>query len=72
MRVDEDTGCDAKECRFQFFLSEEIAAGEEIIFNYGAFVISSGCAESGLLIIKIYHGEKVKCNSDIINNLPYY
>ena len=48
MRVDAETGCDAKECRFQFFEAGEIAAGEEIIYNYGVFAISSGWAEFGL------------------------
>ena len=42
MRVDVETGCDAKECRFHFFEAGYIAAEEEIIYNYGAFAISSG------------------------------
>ena len=47
-RVVVETGCDAKECRFHFFAAEDIAAGEEIICNYGAFVISSIWEEFGL------------------------
>ena len=42
IRVAADTGCDAKECRFHFFAAGDIAAGEEIIYNFGAFAISSG------------------------------
>ena len=47
-RVAEETGCDAKEFRFHFFAAGDIAAGEEIIYNYRAFVVSSGWAEFGL------------------------
>ena len=42
IRVEVETGCDAKECRFHFFAAGDIAAGEENIYNYGAFAISSG------------------------------
>ena len=41
-RVAAETGCDEKECRFHFFAAGDIAAGEEIIYNDGAFEISSG------------------------------
>ena len=40
-----ETGCDAKVCRFRFFEDGDIAEGEEIIYNYGAFVVCSGWAE---------------------------
>ena len=56
MRVAADTGCDAKERRFYFFADRDIEAGEEIIYNYGEFVISSVWAEFVLYTIKIYHG----------------
>ena len=55
-----------------FFWAGYIAVGEEIIYNYGAFVIISGWAEFGFWIIDIYHGGRVKCNCDIIHNLPHY
>ena len=42
MRVATETVFDTKDCRFQFFVAGYIAAGEEIIYNYGAFAISSG------------------------------
>ena len=48
MRVAEDIGCYAKEFRFHFFVARDIASGEEIIYNYRAFVVSSGWAEFGL------------------------
>ena len=48
MRVAAETRCDAKECRFHFFVGGDIAAGEEIIYNYGAFTIISGWAVFGL------------------------
>ena len=48
IRVAAETGCDAKECRFHSFAAGYISAGEEIIYNYGAFAISSGWAEFGL------------------------
>ena len=48
MRVDAETECDTKEWRFRFFASGDTAAGEKIIYNYGAFVISSGWVEFGL------------------------
>ena len=48
MRVDAETVFDAKEFRFHFFAPGYIALGEDIIYNYGSFVISSGWAEFGL------------------------
>ena len=48
MRVATETGYDAKDFRFHFFAAGEIAAGEEIICNYGAFAISFCWAEFGL------------------------
>ena len=48
MRVDAGMDCDTKECRFHFFVSGDTAEGEEIIYNYGAFVISSGWVKFGL------------------------
>ena len=41
-RVAKETGYDAKEFRFHFFVARDIASGEEIIYNYRDFVISSG------------------------------
>ena len=41
-RLVAETVCDAKECRFHFFANGGISVGEEIIFNYGPFAISSG------------------------------
>ena len=61
-----------EECRFHSFAAGEIAVGEDIIYNYRAFAISSGWAEFILYIIKIYHGRNVQCNRDIIHNLPQY
>ena len=48
MRMDAETGCDAKECMFRFFAASVIAAGREIIYNYGYFAISSVWEEFGL------------------------
>ena len=48
MRVAAETGCDAKECRFHFFAAGYISDMGGIIYNYGAFVISSRWAEFGL------------------------
>ena len=48
MRVSTETGFDEKECRFNFFAAGDIAAGEDIIYSYRAFEISSGWAEFGL------------------------
>ena len=48
IRVAAETGCDAKECRFHFFTAGYIAAGEENIYDYGDFAISSGWEEFGL------------------------
>ena len=70
MRVAVERGCDAKECSFNFFAAGENATGEDIIYNYRDFAISSVWEEFGLYIIKIYHGGRVQCNSDIIHNLP--
>ena len=42
MRETAETGCDAKECRFHFFADGDVAAGEDIFYNYGDFAISSG------------------------------
>ena len=72
MRVAAETVCDTKECRFHFFAAGDIAAGEDIIYNYGGFAISSSWASFGLYIINIYYGGKVQCNCDIIHNLPQY
>ena len=54
------------------FLDGYIATVEDINYNCGEFVIISVWTEFGLWIIKIYHGGKVKCNIDIIHNLPQY
>ena len=48
MRVAVETICDAKECRFHLFVAGDIAAGEEIIYNYRAFAVSSSWTEFGL------------------------
>ena len=69
-RVAENTGCDVKECRFHFFVAVDISAGEEIIYNCGDLTMSSVWAKFGLYITKIYHGGKVQCTCDIINNIP--
>ena len=47
-RMAAETGCDAREYRFNFFVAGDISAEEEIIYNYGDFAISSGWAEFGL------------------------
>ena len=70
MRVAVERVCDAKECRFPFFVAGDIATGEDIIYKYRDFAISSVWEELGLYIIKIYHGGRVQCNYDIINHLP--
>ena len=48
MRVSADTGCNLKEFRLHFLADGDIATGEEINYNYGAFAISSDWAEFGL------------------------
>ena len=48
MRVAADTGCDAKEFRFHFFVAGDIVVGEDIIYNCGAFAIISVWEEFGL------------------------
>ena len=48
VRLAAETVCDTKECRFQFFAAGYIAAGEDIIYNYGDFAISFGWEEFGL------------------------
>ena len=70
MRVAVETVCNAKDCRFHFFVAGDIAMGEDVIYNYGDFAISSVWEDFGLYIIKIYHGGRVQCNYDIIHNMP--
>ena len=48
MRVSADTGCNLKDFRLHFLADGDIAAGEEINYNYGAFAISYGWEEFGL------------------------
>ena len=48
MRMDAKTVCDANECRFHSFADGKIAAGEEIIYKYRAFTISSIWVDFGL------------------------
>ena len=42
MSVALETACDAKECRSHFFVTGDISEGEEIIYDYGVFLVISG------------------------------